>query len=440
MAVAVKKLPSRKPVKKAEAAGGMKIRNVSAAVLRGAIAAERAMTGDPMTSLGGASLRQVLGIPIPLAMEWLIGANMFPLSKLIQIVGKTGSNKSSLGFEILRWLSQLEGIGLLFDVENKYNALLAASFLGYPQSEAEEVLGIVECHSCTDWQTKLLRRTEMFIERMLKKSKNNPKPCGDTFPIGLMVDSVVARLTEKAQEGVLERGYGDKKWADEAMSVTYFLKTYMTKLAATPFLLILINHLKLQKVEGTFAVEHKKGGGELIGFQEIIELELTRKRAFELCATQADEALDKGGNTINIACTKNSFGATHREVTVDLVWSRKTVNGEVRQFSRWNWGAALIDILQSYKQASAKRRLAEIVDITGDPDKGKYWSKRLKLTKDTAVDKATLGNMISRDIPLKRELRKLLGIREYAIVKPGISFRQQLKVLGARQAKEINEV
>jgi len=431
------KLPVRAP-RPSVVAGGPKIKNVAAAVLRGAIAAERAMTGDPMTSLGGASLRQVIGVPIPLAMEWLIGANMFPLSKLIQIVGKTGSNKSSLGFEIMRWLSQLDGFGMLFDVENKYNALLAASFLGYPQNESEEVLGVIPCHSCTDWQTKLLRRTELFIDTMLKKSKNNPKPCGDVFPIGLMVDSVVARLTEKAQDNVLERGYGDKKFADEAMSVTYFLKTYMSKLASMPFMLILINHLKLQKIEGTFAVEHKKGGGELIGFQEIIELELTKRRAFELCATQDDEALDKGGNTIRIACTKNSFGATGREVEVDLVWSRKTVEGEVRQLSRWNWGATLIDILQGYKQARAKRKIAELVDINGDPDKGKYWSKRFKQTKETAVDKATLGNLISRDKTLKRALRRLLGIREYAVIKPGISFAKQLKELGSRQAKEIN--
>lgn len=421
-------------------------RRFSSAALSGMLAAERKATGDPNIAALGESLEMVIGIEVPMAIEWLLGANMLPLSRVIQIVGKTGSNKSALAFEIVRWFRKAYGISHLLDVETKYNALLASSIIGYFDKD-DQALGIEPCESCTDWQTKLLRATKYLYYSMhgwdqstqndvpeeLRELKRNKsfRPAGDCFPAAMVVDSVVAKLTEGAQNKVEKDGFGSKKFADEALSITYFLKTYTKWLQRMPMSLVLINHLKIEKPEGQQYTVRKKGGGTLIDFQETIEFDMTKVDGNEVGNTDDSEGIRQGYNVIRVKCTKNSYSDTNREMNVEIRWKTKHEEGNARQYTYWDWGGALVDILKSYKQPGQAKRIAAIVDLSSDAGGTKWWSKRLGVDAKKPVSKTEIGKLISADLKLRKQLRKLFGIREYAVFKagPDVSYVKMIEKL-----------
>ena len=313
-----------------------RLRRVSSAALLSVIDEERRVSGDFNVATLEEAVKMCIGIPVPFVFEYLIGASFFPLGRVIQIVGKTGSNKSALAFEIAKWFKSVHGSGILYDVEDKYNAALAMSLIGKAPSMLETCMATVKAKSCTDWQQKLLRNTihqeyimygwkkgDEKVPPELKAQGKRFKPYGDHYPLFAIVDSVVAKLTEKAQDGVEERGYGDKKFADEALSITYFLKTFTARVAQMPMSLILINHLKLQKLEGSYVMERKKGGGTLIDFQETLELEMSKVSGKEYNTADTDTAMIRSVNILKLMCRKNSYGATGRDVEVQMSWFNK---------------------------------------------------------------------------------------------------------------------
>lgn len=419
-------------------------RRVSSAALLSVLAEERKLSGDFNVATLEEAVRMCVGIPVPFVFEYLIGASFFPLGRVIAIVGKTGANKSALAFEIAKWFKTVDGSGILFDVEDKYNAALAKSIVGTAPSMLETCMGMLKCSSCTDWQKKLQRTTIRYEYQMygwkakdekvpkdLKAMGKRFKPTGDGYPLFAIVDSVVAKLTEKAQEGVEERGFGDKKFADEALSITYFLKTFTKRVASMPMSLILINHLKLQKAEGSYVMERKKGGGTLIDFQETLELEMQKVSGKEYNSSDRSAAMVRSVNQLRLVCKKNSYGATGREILITMSWlNRKNPDtGLMEQVTQWDWAGALVDLLLTYKDVGLKKRIAEIVDINCLKEGKSYCSKKLKVPKEKPVSKRELGKLISSNPKMKQQLRELFGICEYAIFEPGIGYRKQIDKL-----------
>jgi len=376
---------------------------------------------NEMITGAGAVRAMGIGIPIPFALEWLLQSTVMPLGRIVQIVGKTGSNKSSLAIEFIRLMRMWEGVGYMFENESRFNAELALSILGHPAGSLDEVLGHIPCENMNDWQTKLQKVVEALIAKMQIKSKTNLKPLGCIYPVGLIVDSVMGKLTFESTKNIEDKGFAGRKHPDEALSITNFLKSFADKLTDYPFILFLVNHLKMKKIEGTNATERIKTGGELIGFQESIELECKKLGDIHNINPNKEASIDAGGNRLSIKCFKNSFGQTNRELQVDFRWEDKIINDVVYQHSYFDWAGALVNILIDY-QTKRRGAVRDVVDIVQVGDKDRVASKRFKISQKEPVSRATLGKMIARDQDVRHKLRRLLGIKQYTAFQPGVDY------------------
>jgi hypothetical protein len=239
--------------------------------------------------------------------------------------------------------------------------------------------------------------------------------------VGLIVDSVMGKLTFESTKNIEDKGFAGRKHPDEALSITNFLKSFADKLTDYPFILFLVNHLKMKKIEGTNATERIKTGGELIGFQESIELECKKLGDIHHINPDKSASIDAGGNRLSIKCFKNSFGQTNREMHVDFRWEDKVIDDTVYQHSYFDWAGALVNILIDY-QTKRRGAVRDVVDIVQVGDKDRVASKRFKISQKEPVSRARLGKMIAQDQDVRHKLRRLLGIKQYTAFQPGVDY------------------
>lgn len=144
-------------------------------------------------------------------------------------------------------------------------------------------------------------------------------------------------------------------------------------------------------------------------------------------------AMIRSVNTLKLKCTKNSYGATGRDVEVNMTWYNKPgEDGKSQQFTQWDWAGAAIDLLLSYKDKSLQKRVAEIVDIIVVREGKLYASKKLKVPRDKPVSKRELGKILCANMSVIRQLRQLFGIAEYEFFDHELGYRKQISSLRKR--------
>jgi len=82
------------------------------------------------------------GLEVPsLALQHVLGSDVFFMEHLILLAGKPKSHKSSFAFEMARWTLAANGYARLYDTELKYSPDLAENLL----------LGLIDQHN---WQVR----------------------------------------------------------------------------------------------------------------------------------------------------------------------------------------------------------------------------------------------------------------------------------------------
>ena len=356
----------------------------------------------------------LVGIPCPaLAFEYVIAQDVFPLGLIMHLVGKSGTNKSSLLDEFFRWFVRARGLGNLFEVESKRSPDLLPSIVGY--DVAPKFIRIDNCNSVEDWQ-KHLQFWLWHHKQRLVGTKEKPGP-GRTVPILFGVDSIMGKLSWESQEKVREKGFGGRSWPVEAGSITQFMKTVPQDIVGWPFTIVLNNHLKLGQDDNGHEVR-RTGGGAGVNFQESFELEMRmRKSNIE----NNDLAEGWRGRVLAIRCQKNSFGDTYREIDTRFLWweeldeaATATAGHEVwRQKSLWDWNWATVHLLINLKGRAAGR-VEKILHIAAphvsDVENDAY-SETLGMKKEDAVPWSKLGAMIAAQPDLMHALRDALCIK-----------------------------
>lgn len=428
----------------------IKLAPKASALLTASLGAARAEYKDHRIMAVGRAEKLIMGLQVPFLLEYVLGQSVLQLSQFYQVVGEPSSNKSAFGFELVRIFAENGGFGYLIENENKFSPNFANSICGYPDElgtpdNPVETLGVVPANSLEDWQAKYQYLHRQVRQRMepAKTKKNRAPGLGRIYPVMFMLDSISGKLSEGKADKIEDRGFASRDYAVEAALIQDFLKKIVVDLVGWPFIFVAINHLKKRQKQVGHGIDRQKPGGTHISFQEATELELTRiKKLRYVDARTGAVSSETGGNRIKIQNKKNSMGQDERSVNVDILWryDRSPADGEVRQYTEWDWGGGLVELLTTIESATARKQIREIVDITAKAD-GKvrlYYSKALGIRESAAVTRKELGMAIEARDDMRAALRRVFGIATYGQFQAGTDYLKEIQKRVAVVAKTAN--
>lgn len=405
--------------------GDAELSRFTSTFLQESCLAARKEYGNANISVAGEAGRMVVGIPLPgLAMEYLIQNSVWPLSRFAQIVGTEGTCKSALTFEMARWFRKSSGIAYLFENETKYSPDYALSIIGYPKDPDDEVLLHIPCDSVEDWQDKIQKICDWCRTKM---APTKGEGIGRVFPVLLILDSLMGKLSLETQGNIEKTGFADRAFPKEALQINGFMKKFPQDLEEWPMFFAAVNHLKPQK-SASGPIERNKAGGRAPNFQETFELELKRDANANIRLVDNDN-FEVGGLKLIMVCKKNSLGETDRKIHVEIRWVYREdpATGLIRQHTKWDWPSATTRLLMDFKEGHRAQRIKEVVDIHGTGNK--LWSTALGVTSADPLNPHDLGVLIEQNEDMKRELRRLFGIKERKHFEPGRDYLDQLAEL-----------
>lgn len=439
------KKASRKKVIEAETEPGASVRTFKSKFLESTIRTIQNKEGYATAALGGEVGKALLGLPCPLAFQYLIQNDHFPLGLMTQIVGTEGTCKSGLVAEMGRWFARCGGYLALVENESKISEDWFDSIMGYPDELGEYVLKVLHASSTDHWQALLQEEVKLAKELMLKgKPSEGIEPVGVRIPVLFGVDSIMGKLSQESQDRIEKAGQAGRAHPVEALQINQFLKKLPQNLYGWPMSFVAVNHLKPKKAETGHHMERHKAGGRSISFQESFELEMSADKNSKVRYVSPDpEILERGGQRLKIRCMKNSHGETDRvPIRVTVYWDyRVRDDGDVRQYTVWDWSAALVDLLEEFTEGRAKK-ISEVVDIRRSTA-GRYWSPTLGIPKTDPLSKTEVGQMIEADVELVTRLQRLFAIKKKARFECGPSYpwdhpdypAQQQRLLAAIKKK-----
>lgn len=371
---------------------------------------------DPTICVASEASIKVIGVPLPaLSIEYVLQNTVWPLERVVQVVGREGTCKSFFTFEVCRWFRRLGGGGILFENETKYSPEAAMSILGYDS----EVLGYTPCENLEDWQSKMQWFIQQTKTNMLGNSKE-PGP-GKVYPVLYILDSLMGKLSAESMQNIETVGHVSRSHPLEALKITPYLKAIPTRMRRWPMAMICTNHLKKGQASTGGQPERKKAGGVQLDFQETFELQLNRCMKFHIQTARYN------GVHLEMKCYKNSLGDTGRKLLIDVHWWNEPdpQTGRMRQQTRWQWHAATTRLLVNMSGG-----IGEQVRALVDLKKGKgdtITSRKLGCpVKPISFHEA--GLLINKDKELKNELRKLLGIKVRKTFQSGVDYEKQLNL------------
>jgi hypothetical protein len=173
-------------------------------------------------------------------------------------------------------------------------------------------------------------------------------------------------------------------------------------------------------------------------FQESWEIELSRgDRNRKLLNTFApDGSFDLGKNEVKMRCIKNSLGTDDRRIAVEVVWwHQKDPDGEVRQYTVWDWHSATTNLLLGF-EGERRNRVKEVVNI--QKQKGDlYHCQQLGIPKSSPISASEMGIKVAENTEVREALRDLFGIGRITKFVPGEDYLTQIKAQEAAFAQKM---
>ena len=356
----------------------------------------------------------VIGLPLnAISLRYIFSNDVFPYSRVTELVGVSESCKTALLFEIYRWHifnttdlvaydpSEMHGGYVHNLVEPRDSPDLRESILQlgpyspYPVIQSDSVEDWQK--SCTDWVKKAEERFELGAM---------------PYPVALGVDSLTAVTTQDEMDKTWSQGFADPGYSQIAKSINLWFKVFCNKMARWPVSFVGVNHLKEHRAANG-AIDRKIPGGTAIKFASTFLLRLSRKDDIE--------TLNESGLYIEIATEKNSLSpANHENLKVRMTW-RFDENGE--QQTIWDWHDASIELLTSF-DATRKRRISEIINIESvDKSRRTADCPTLGLKKTSWHE---LGKAIMEEPEIVKGLDRFFGVRNRRKFELGVPYCEQV--------------
>lgn len=359
-----------------------------------------------------------VGLPLPaLCLRYLAQCDVFPLSRIWQIIGEEGTCKTALLDEILRWHSYYGGSGIIAETENKDAAELRSSILNYDERWLNR-LTIGPCNSLEDWQHFLT--VNVNIARRIMDADGGP---GRTIPIMFGVDSLTAVDSQKEIEKTQKDGFASRGFGTIAMLISRYMRQGMARnFRGYPFSLVGTNHLKPSTDPMTGLPTDNVPGGKAVPFMATYIL--LNKRIGDI------DTADVGGVRLRIKLQKNSAGASRKFIEVDFLWWQQQLpepdsrGRTVIQRHGWDWHAATIDMLLRFENTDGKKTLFKACNeiLRLEPRRStKTITSRVLGCEN--VPYRVAGELLEGRPELLAQLYPLLGINIGVPFTPGIDYR-----------------
>jgi hypothetical protein len=371
----------------------------------------RALLGSSKTKfvdgsyMGKTADEQYFGIPIPcLAFQWMIKNTCLPLGKMIGLAGKSQSHKSSLGFEISRWVSNYHGYTHLVENEGgKYDAQLIRSIVGDESFENRFLISEVE--DATQAQVKLTQTIKAVRENTNRD---------EMWLIDL--DSMAGSETEDQTAEIDKQGFAGRAHPITALSWTRYLKRIVALINTYPVVFLSVNHLKEKPsaMPGMPATKTTPGGAAQ-RFHSALYFWVSRINSSERSEWEINgETVIRPTTirTIQLECEKSSLGPDKRKIEVNLCFY-DGLDGKPHAYVDWDTATAVLLMeMQSelgiIREGDVSRygRLRELLHI--DVQSKRYTCKQLELE---GVEAFTLGKAVHENPALMSVLTDFFGIK-----------------------------
>lgn len=366
-------------------------------------------------------LNSVYGVPIHknLALQYLLGVDVIPLGRLINVVGPFGVTKSNFCWYLASLFLRYDGYIPFIDSERKGNPNQIHNLLNtYVNLPSEST----HWFSWNQAETLdlLLDYNVFFIKKL---EELGGKKIGR--PVLLLNDSLGSVTNEESVEKRMDdediKGFSA---ARNAAKLSEDMQVFGPRLFDLPAVALFINHQKVKiATEGQPAraaylppVKSEKGGEhQRFAYTYIIEINPLRK----------DKVSHDGVVTqypcFKMTTKKNSLGSNRPYIEVPYRYFWKG-NNEGEELIWYDWNASLIHLLTDEKIFSPSE-VDKYVDIRSKGSK--YSSEKLGLT-DVSITQ--LGAAIHDNEALCKDLQdKLLQIRRkpvYGTIVAGIDKPQ----------------
>ena len=144
----------------------------------------------------------LIGLPLPsLAARYLLQANIFPLSRFIQLRGEFSAGKSAFLIEIMRWFHVYGGGAIMIDTENKGSPTMMSGLFGHNQQYMARTK-VTTAASVEEWQKKYMGFCQAIHKQI--DAENAPDR---VIPICIGVDSISAVEVDRRVEKVADEGH-----------------------------------------------------------------------------------------------------------------------------------------------------------------------------------------------------------------------------------------
>jgi hypothetical protein len=373
-----------------------------------------AENGRDDTYMGDEGDKIIIGLPLQaFSLRYLFGNDVFPYSRMTELIGRSNSCKSAFLFEMYRWHifnctnkvpfypEEIHGGYVHNLVEQRDSPDLRSSILqlgaktNYPVVITREVEDWQK--SCTDW----IKHAESVFDDGLMP-----------YPVAIGVDSLTAGTTRKEMEDTWKEGYANPGFSQIAKSINMWTKVYFSKMAPWPVSFIGVNHVKESK-NNQGITERRVPGGEAIKYAATFLLRLNKREDIE--------RLDEQGRVIEMFCEKNSLSSAGntRMIKVHIKWS---YDDDGNQLTCWDWHSASVELLASF-EATRKKRISEFVQIENlDRTHRTADCSTLGLKKTSWSE---IGQAIMQEPEIVKGLDKLFGIRNRRVFELGVPFKEQ---------------
>ena len=373
-----------------------------------------------------------VGIPLPaLCLRYLAQCDVFPLSRIWQIIGEEGTCKTALLDEILRWHTHFGGGGVIAETENKDAAELRSSILGYDERLLNR-LTIGPCNSLEEWQPFLT--VNVYIARAIMDAPDGP---GRTVPMMFGVDSLTAVDSQKEIEKTQKDGFASRGFGTIAMLISRYMRQGMARnFRGYPFSLVGTNHLKPSTDPMTGIPTENVPGGKAVPFMATYII--MNKRICDI------DLADVGGVRLRLKLQKNSAGASRKYIEVDFLWWQQQLpepdsrGRTVIQRHGWDWHASTIDMLLRFENTDGKKTLFKSInEILRLDARRSTKTVSSRVLGCEGVPYRVAGEMLEARPDLLSQLYPLLGINIGVPFRPGIDYRaaeERAKALAQQRA------
>jgi RecA/RadA recombinase len=354
------------------------------------MAAAQTSLGRSDMYIGSEAQEVVIGLPFrAFSLRYLFQNDCFPLSRMTELYGPSGSCKTALLFEIFKWHVDNKG-GYAYNLtEARDTPDLRASIIGHDRDRGFPTF---TCSSVEDWQRA--------ITGWLKKSNEMfPVKGSCPFPAAIGVDSLTGVTTDGDISDIWEKGAASIGFARSANLINTYCKFMFNELRVWPFSFIGVNHMKISQDKRGFTFK-KAPGGDALTYHATIKIRTELKESIE--------KLNECVRAVNLVMEKNSLSnaGENRQLLVNMKW-RTDEDGV--QHTIWDWHEATITAINGLSPTK-KAHVCKLLELE-NIDKAKRTADCgvLGLTK-------TSWSEISQAIEDNEEVRKaldhMIGIRK----------------------------